>query len=487
MPYNHGVRVSERTAETAAPLTATSGLQVVFGTAPINRAADPYHVTNVPILAHTYDEAVAQLGYSDDFAKYTLCESMFASFKLYNVAPVVFVNVLDPATHKTTNAEASFAVNSLHALYNKPGVLLDTVVVKNGETALTKDTDYILAFNADGYVDVTLLATGSAASAESLNISSTSIDPTAVTASDIIGSATNGDKGLECIRQVFPRFGMTPGLIIAPGWSQNSDVAAVIAAKCEEINGYYTCEAFVDINSGVGACRSYSSVQSAKNTAGISSPHVMAIWPCVENGTRRFWASSHWGALTAYTDAVNDNVPSLSPDNRVLKITGTCLADGTPVLLDQVQANTVNGAGVSTALHLNGWRSWGSNSAAYPAPSGVTLSSKDRWFSSRRFFSWWANRFILEYSGKVGLSTDYRLIESIVDAENIRGNAYVSAGKCAAAYIEFNEEENSVENLLNGKLTFHQHLAPYTPAEDILNILEFDPAALAEALSGGEQ
>ena len=75
-----------------------------------------------------------------------------------------------------------------------------------------------------------------------------------------------------------------------------------------------------------------------------------------------------------------------------------------------------------------------------------------------------------------------RLIESIVDSENIRGNAYVSQGKCAAAYIEFNADENSVDALLNGKLTFHQHLSPYVPAEDIVNTLEFDANALAEAL-----
>ena len=80
---------------------------------------------------------------------------------------------------------------------------------------------------------------------------------------------------------------------------------------------------------------------------------------------------------------------------------------------------------------------------------------------------------------------DYRLVESIVDAENIRGNALVAQSKCAACYIEFDATENTVQTLLNGQLRFHQHLAPYTPAEDILNTLEFDTDALAEALNGG--
>ena len=41
-------------------------------------------------------------------------------------------------------------------------------------------------------------------------------------------------------------------------------------------------------------------------------------------------------------------------------------------------------------------------------------------------------------------------------------------------------------DILDGRITFHQHLAPFTPAEDIVNILEFDPEALAAAINGGE-
>ena len=77
------------------------------------------------------------------------------------------------------------------------------------------------------------------------------------------------------------------------------------------------------------------------------------------------------------------------------------------------------------------------------------------------------------------------LIESVVDSENIRGNSYVPS-KCAGARIEFSEDENPVTDILNGKIQFHQYLAPYVPAEDILNILEFDPTMLSAALSGGE-
>ena len=127
MAYNHGVRVQEQETSIVAPITGTAGLQVVIGTAPVNLAADPYAVTNVPIIAYSYKEAVQQLGYSDDFKKYTLCQSIDASFRVLNVAPIILINVLDPKKHKKANEEVKVAVESMQAVVEITGILADTV------------------------------------------------------------------------------------------------------------------------------------------------------------------------------------------------------------------------------------------------------------------------------------------------------------------------------------------------------------------------
>ena len=57
---------------------------------------------------------------------------------------------------------------------------------------------------------------------------------------------------------------------------------------------------------------------------------------------------------------------------------------------------------------------------------------------------------------------------------------FVARDICARYEITFNEAENPTTDLLNGKITFHQYLTPYVPAEDIENILEFDPDALSK-------
>ncbi len=503
MAYNHGVRVMEVPTSVIAPLTGTAGLQVVFGTAPVNLADDPYSVTNTPVIAYSWDEAVSKLGYSgekDDKGHflYTLCGSMYASFKLVNIAPVVFINVLDPTKHKKTVDEQTVTVTNKQATVTQTGILLKTVKVSHGEDEqLTPDTDYLLAFDDDGYLEITLTDTGAEKATEgTLKVTGEAIDPSKVDKDAIIGLSSGGsESGLECIRQVYPKLGMTPGLIVAPGWSHMPEVAAVMAAKCEEINGYFTCEALIDIDSSsTGNAPSYDKVKEGKEKTGVVSKHVMACWPCVASGEVKFWYSCVLSAITAYLDANNDDVPYLSPSNQMFSVTGTVLSDAvyTPdengggtwdkeVALDQVQGNLVNSYGVTTAININGWRTWGNNTAAYPA----NTDPKDRWFCCRRFFSWWGNSFILTYFQKVDSPMNRRLIESIVDSENIRGNSYVARNMCAAVRVEYLEAENPSTDIINGKMTFHIYLAPYVPAEDILGVLEFDVDALQQSLLGG--
>ena len=114
--YRHGIRVEEEGSCVAAPATGTAGLQVIFGTAPINLAAVPEAAVNTPVVCRTIKDAQEKLGYSDDYKKYTLCQSMYASFQAFNIAPVVFINVLDPAKHKKENAEKEYTIVNGHPL-----------------------------------------------------------------------------------------------------------------------------------------------------------------------------------------------------------------------------------------------------------------------------------------------------------------------------------------------------------------------------------
>jgi len=482
MSYRHGVYVTEQDTSMTAPVTGTAGLQVVIGTAPVHMLKNPAEAVNKPLLVQGYKEAVAAVGWSDDFDSYTLCEAISASFQLMNVAPLVLINVLDPRKHSAEMEETTVQINRGIAVLEKEGVLLNELAVKNGDEALIADEDYTASFTKDGMVSITVIAGGKAEGATNLTVSGKVVDPSKVTAADIVGGvnvATEEETGMEVIRQVYPKLGMTPGILIAPRWSADTTVAAVLQAKTQNVNGVFRCVCIADVDSREGGCRKYTDVMAQKEKQALSSPNAYGVWPFARVGEIVYSGSSIAAALTAYTDAANDDTPNVSPSNKAIPISGACLADGSEVVVDQDQANTINGFGIATFLNMGGFRLWGNKTCAYPA----TTDPKDCIFSTRRFLNWHANTFILTYFQKVDDPMNTRLIEAVVDSENVRGNGFVARGIVARCETVYNVDENPATDLMAGKITFHQFVSPFSPAEVINDIVEFDPNALAAALA----
>ena len=475
MAYKHGVYVQEQATKLIAPVLGTAGLQVVVGTAPVNMLDNPAAACNTPLLVQSYAEAVGAVGYSADFDAYTLCESISVNFQVVGTGPMVFINVLDPAKHSATIEGTELDVTDGVAHLEAVGVLPATLKVMNGETELKRDEDYTTLFNEDGTLSIALIG----GTATTLTVSGKRLDPDLVTHTDIIGGVdvnTGKETGLEVVRQIYPKLGMTPGILLAPRFSANPNVSAALQAKTKDINGVFKAVTVIDIDSTAEGATKYTDVKEQKEKQAVTDPNAYAVWGYGKLGDVVYSGSALAASLTAYTDAVNGDIPNVSPSNKTLSIGAICLADGTEIMLDQTQANTVNGFGVATFLNMNGFRLWGNNTACYPGNS----DPKDRWFSVRRFFCWTGNTFILTYFQKVDDPTNPRLIEAIVDSENVRGHSFVARDICARYEITFNEAENPTTDLLNGKITFHQYLTPYVPAEDIENILEFDPDALSK-------
>lgn len=187
--YQHGVYNQEQATSLTTPIQSSAALQVIFGTAPIHLADDPAKAANIPKLCYSFAECQAAVGYSDDFGNFTLCQSIDVNFRVFNNAPIILVNVLDPnnSKHIKQNEATSVDVADGQAVYTVPYALINTMEVKNGDTALVKDTDYTAAHDDAGNVVITLISE-SAQEAESLSISSTSLNPGGVTKEDIVAA-----------------------------------------------------------------------------------------------------------------------------------------------------------------------------------------------------------------------------------------------------------------------------------------------------------
>ena len=135
--YRHGIYNSTTDTEMTAAVTTTFA-QVAIGTAPVHMTADPAAAVNKPVICYNMAECRSKLGYSADFAKYTLCQAMYASFSAFSVAPVVFINVLDPSKHFTAVEETNYLVSD-NAITIEDDVIVSTLVIKKESTPITAD------------------------------------------------------------------------------------------------------------------------------------------------------------------------------------------------------------------------------------------------------------------------------------------------------------------------------------------------------------
>lgn len=277
MAYKHGVYVQEQATKLIAPVLGTAGLQVVVGTAPVNMLDNPAAACNTPLLVQSYAEAVGAVGYSADFDAYTLCESISVNFQVVGTGPMVFINVLDPAKHSATIEGTELDVTDGVAHLEAVGVLPATLKVMNGETELKRDEDYTTIFNEDGTLSIALIG----GTATTLTVSGKRLDPDLVTHTDIIGGVdvnTGKETGLEVVRQIYPKLGMTPGILLAPRFSANPNVSAALQAKTKDINGVFKAVTVIDIDSTAEGATKYTDVKEQKEKQAVTDPNAYAVW-----------------------------------------------------------------------------------------------------------------------------------------------------------------------------------------------------------------
>lgn len=467
MAFYHGIQVQEKQTRVVAPVQVDSAVQVVVGLAPINMgSADPL----VPQVAYSYEEAVAKMGMSDNHLSYTICESIKLSFMTYNVAPLVMINVLDPSKHKQQKTTVSVSMVDGKAELPEEGVLLPSVQLTQSEQALAEGTDYTISFTGSGKALIERIEGGKITEqTATLKATYDVLDPESVTEDDIVA-------GVQKIREVYPRFGIVPGTLIVPGFSGKPKVYNAMTAKTQNLNGAFRYHCLVDLDTET--VTSYDKAAAEKNKNGFTHENSSLFYPMVRIGDEIYHFSAIAGVLIADTDYKNEGIPYVSLSNRQLKITGLCLKDGSEVVLDMEQGNALNKDGINTAINMNGWRAWGNRTACYPGNTDI----KDCFIPCRRMYNWWANQFILTYFSKVDNPLNKRLIESIVDSENIKGNAWKQRYQAAEAKMVFEAEDNPETDLINGIVRVRMMFSPYPPAEQIWATVEYDTNALQTAL-----
>ncbi|WP_298029342.1 phage tail protein [uncultured Dysosmobacter sp.] len=483
--YYHGVSTRQVDTSVSTPVEADCGVPFVVGVAPVHTVEDGK--TNEPIMCMSYAEAVSALGYSDDWQKYPICEMIYSQFQLYGVAPVVFVNVLDPTKHKETVAETKYPVADGQVLLPFEAIKT-SVKVKNEDEGTSEKKPYFVAgedydtlYDGKNLIVEILEGGGIKAETGELTIGFDKVKPDGVEKGDIIGGfdpETKKYSGFELIDKVFPKYGIVVDLLLAPGWSHDSEVAAIMSAKAASINGVFEGKALCDIDTG--EVKHYADAPAWKKGKNINAKTQILCWPLFKLGDRVFHASVAAAGRMGLTDSDNGGCPAESPSNKLLQMDSAVLADGTVVLLDLDQANYLNSNGIVTALNfIGGYVLWGDETACFPADTDV----KNYFISVSRTFGWVANSLVLTYWSKVDRKMTRRLIDSIVDSVNIWLNGLVSEEQLLGGRVEFREDENTETALMAGKAVFHVFITPPSPMKECEFVLEYDVEYVSAALT----
>lgn len=486
MAYTHGVYISEVETAVVSPSEGYSGLPVVIGTSPKGPVNEPQLITR-------YEDAVKIFGYSDDWEHYTLCEFMYSQFALFAQGPAVMVNVHDVRRDYKYLAEKEYPVTDRRIII--PAELMpvnsESINPVSGEHTMvlphiegTYNVDYWWRYE-DGNPAGDLVIT--------FPVGSRHYDSTAVTIklpvrdftntkSEIIGgysSATGKYSGLELVNEVYHKFLVVPGIILAPGYSHYPEVAAVMKAKAESVSEVFRCIAIADAPGNV-----FSEIPAWKSEKNYTDSRLIVCWPKVKLGDKTFHLSTQLCGVMNRTDNNRGDVPYKSPSNELLQCDSCVNDSGGEVMLTIGDANYLNGQGIVTAINwTGGWRVWGNNTCAYPA----VTDPKDRFIAVRRMFDYVGNTFINTFWQKADGPMTVRLVREVVNSFNLYLNGLAARDMILGGRIEFRESENVLTDLMNGVLRFHVMLTPPVPAETIEGILEYDPeylSALYEAVRG---
>ena len=424
---------------------------------------------------------------------------IFSQFALFGVAPIVLVNVLDPTIHNEVvegnnqNLDGYSAIlstedNVSEVLTPVEGVLIDTVTVKNTSgTGYEAGKHYTLSFNRDGHVVVNAKegADGGIAENERLEFGYTKLAPEKVDIYDIIGGydmQLDKNLGLEITEDIFPRFRMVPGQLLAPKFSADPIVAAVMETKGSNINGHFRCITLNDMpttaenSEGEPVRLRYTDIPAFKNDNNFVSPRQLNCYPMLRLGNQMFYYSVQMAGLIGRTDHENGGIPYASPSNNGLRINGLCDANGDEMVLNTMMANFLNSQGIVSAINFtNGWTAWGNQTGAFPGNTDV----KDAMTPIRRMFDWIGNTIVLTYWRKVDFPLTPRRIETIIDSINMWFNGLAAREFILGGRVDpLREDDNPHTDLLSGSVVFRTRVTPPPPFQAGEFILQFDPEYL---------
>lgn len=409
---------------------------VYIGTAPVGQVAGGGNNVNKPILCYNMTDAKKKLGYSDDWAKYTLCEAMKVHFENIGVGPLVFINVLNPTTHRAVSATTVTLTpdNGRVIVASAEDAIIDTVSITVDETVKTLGTDYTLEYDFTRKAIVISEVTSGSLGTDALTITYNKMDATAVAASDVIGSTdTYGlNTGCYAVKSVYNATGYIPAYLVAPGFSSVPAIHNAMWLNSQEISKHWNAWMFVDmpIVDGSNNAITLANAPTWKNANNYNRDNESVFFPLAKGLDGKIYHLSVLNAANFQKLMIeNDGIPFMTGSNTEVSIMQDLYFGESVtgrVYDDEIINRCLNANGINSAAYVSGrWVIWGMFAGSYDQTNATQINVFDTCLMMLYYLT---NDFQHRRNVDIDKPMPINTLKSIVAEEQTRVDALLAIG-----------------------------------------------------------
>lgn len=321
-------------------------------------------------------------------------------------------------------------------------------------------------------------------------------DPSKVQDSDIIGAISGAAyTGLQALLTTYGTMGFFAKLLLAPGYSQNGDVATALQSTAGTLRGM----ALIDSPPNTPAATAIANRGVAGNAFDTSSTRAILCYPqetyfdiglvptgVTLNGTSPVQLVANQTAIGPYSQWVAGAIASKdlqkgywwSPSNTQANgILGPDVNLYASLLDAASDVNNLNAAGIVTVFNAfgTGLRVWGNRTAGYP-----TITTPDNFISVRRTMDVIEESVELSMLQFIDQPISNALITAILASVNAFIRTLIQRGALVAGSASYNPTENPPDQIPAGHLVFDIDVMPPPPAERLSFTVYIDTTLLSQ-------
>lgn len=447
--YLHGVETIEIETGPRPVKAVKSAVIGLIGTAPCGPV-------NQPTLCLSESDA-AQFGFSSDAANFTIPQALKAIYD-HGAGTVVVINVADPANKTVKVSSESKTVDDNHQIKLAHGAVRN-VVVRIGSSTVNS-----MLYTVDAATGIVTLPAYSVGTATS--VSYDYIDPTKVTAADIIGAVnTAGDRtGMKLLQDTYNLYGFLPKILIAPVFCTQKSVSTELITQAENLGAITYIDApvgttFQQVLTGRGS-KGAINFNTSSDRARLCYPHVK-VYDSATDAEVLEPLSSRAAGLRAKVDLEKGFWWSNS-NQEIQGITGVERSLSAMIDDPQSEVNQLNENGITTIFNSygSGLRLWGNRTAAWPTVTHM------RNFENVRRTGDVINESIRYFSQQyMDMPINQALIDALTESVNTWGRKLIADGALLGFECWYDPARNEQTELAAGHLLLSYKFTPPPPLE----------------------